>query len=153
MKAVLNPRFPSLLSSVVSASSYLQYFQKSICIRLTGCIFRALSIRLIRFPVFPEEPVQPVELSLLQFLRHIRIDVHRRLNILMPKGILDHLHINAGFNHPRCERMPEIVTAEVRKQNLRILVLQELCVVAVPNDPAERLIQSALMLGFSKAVS
>ena len=32
------------------------------------------------FPVFPEESVQPVELTLLQFPRHIRIDVHRRLN-------------------------------------------------------------------------
>ena len=70
----------------------------------------------------------------------------------MPKSILYHLHINAGFNHPRCECVPEIVAAEMRKQNLRILVFQELCIIAVPNDTAERFIQGTLMLGLSKAV-
>lgn len=51
---------------------------------------------------------------LLLFLRRFRVDIHRRLDILMTHHALDHLQVRLVFAKPCAKGMPQIVGREVR---------------------------------------
>ena len=96
--------------------------------------------------------IQPFKLGLFQVLCHIRIDVQRRGNICMSQGVLDYFHIYTGFAHPGRKSMPQGMAAEMREQYLGVRVLAQYCIITVPGNPADRFIQSGLVLKHSKAI-
>ena len=70
----------------------------------------------------------------------------------MAKSVLDDFHIDAGFDHTRREGMPEIMAAEMRQQHLGVLFLLKLILIAVTDNPLNRLIEHTLVGSCSEPV-
>lgn len=65
----------------------------------------------------------------------------------MPQSVLHYLDVHTRFTHSRGECMPQGVTAKVWKQNGIFFTLLEHLVIAVPDDPADSLVQRSLVKG------
>ena len=59
----------------------------------------------------------------------------------MSQRILNHLDVHARFAHPGREGMPQGMAAETRQEYGAVRVLRQHFIVAVPDDPADGLIQ------------
>ena len=63
----------------------------------------------------------------------------------MTQSVLHDLDVHTRFAHSCGECMPQGVTAKVRKQNGVIFTLLEHFVAAIPDDPADGLVQRSLI--------
>ena len=63
----------------------------------------------------------------------------------MAQCILHDLDVHTRFAHSCGECMPQGVTAKVRKQNGVFFTLLEHFIVAIPDDPADSLVQRSLI--------
>ena len=70
----------------------------------------------------------------------------------MAQGILHNLDVHTCFAHSRGEGVPQGVTAKVWKQNRIFLALLEYFIVAVPDNPADGLVQRSLIEGAAVTV-
>lgn len=91
----------------------------SIRFRVRTIISLLVSPLIVFFSLLCEVAVQSLELALPKFLRHVRVDVHCCLDILMSESVLNYLDVHSCFYHTGGKGMPEIVTTEIGKQHLR----------------------------------
>ena len=63
----------------------------------------------------------------------------------MTQSVLHDLDVHTCFAHSRGEGVPQGATAKVWKQNGIFLTLLEYFIIAVPDDPADGLVQRSLV--------
>jgi len=98
---------------------------------------------------------QIVHCHILKFFGYMRVDIQRRAYVRVSEHILYHLYIHAGLAHAGREGMPECVAAEPRQEHRHIIafmIIQHL-LVAVANDPSERLVDHSQIQYFSEPVA
>ena len=96
--------------------------------------------------------LQRSKLGVLEFTRHIRINIERRHNIRMTKRFLNYLDIHSRFALSCGKCMPQNMTAKIRQELIRRPSLRKYLIIIISDNSAQRFIERPLMLSIAKPI-